>query len=179
MTGPEGIGGQKSYDSAFLDNGLNLACDPHHVATHLSRTRMQTRSPLSLPSLFPLTFEESISQPRSERRRRRRRRRSGKTELALILPHLNTDRQSREREREREREKRRRMRRSMWRWRRRREEKDKSEKGSGERLQGAQKGTLGEKRGMNVVVFCGWHGNDNDTPRETTRKRRRNNNHNA
>ena len=31
-------------------------------------------------------------------------RRGGKTELALILPHLNTDRQSREREEERKRE---------------------------------------------------------------------------
>ena len=63
----------------------------------------------------------------------------GKTELALILPHLNTDRQSREGEGEE----------SMWRWRRRKRE-DKSEKREAGR--GGGYGELKSERGMGCVV---------------------------
>ena len=75
----------------------------------------------------------------------------GKTELALILPHLNTDRQSRARERESARS----------RERRRMEEyvaaADKSEKGSEERLQGAQRGEVGESERRNLREMTAAH----------------------
>ena len=80
-------------DKILHYNGLNLAWDLH-VVRHIYPLSSELTCkhvlshPLhsSLPS--PFTFEESISQPRSDD--------GGKTELALILPHLNTDRQSRE-----------------------------------------------------------------------------------